>query len=198
MNFLAHIYLSGNDTFRILGNFIADVVRGNQYMQYPKQIQKGILLHRFIDFYTDQHPVFRQTKHRLHENYGHYSGVISDMYYDYFLAKNWGKFHQDSIEIYANNFYQLLQEHRDLLPDKIQRMSKHMIADNWLVSYKSIQGMQRILYQMDYRTGFKSKMQFATKELQIWETEMEQEFFQFFQDLQQQCTLKIKELESTF
>ena len=73
-----------------------------------------------------------------------------------------------------------------------------MIADNWLVSYQSIQGMQRILYQMDYRTGFKSKMQFATKELQIWENEMEQEFFQFFQDLQQQCTLKIKELESTF
>ena len=169
MNFLAHIYLSGNDTFCIIGNFMADVVRGNQYLQYPEQIQKGILLHRFIDFYTDQHPVFRQTKHRLHENYGHYSGVITDMYYDYFLAKNWGKFHQDSIEIYANNFYQLLQEHRDLLPDKIQRMSKHMIADNWLVSYQSIQGMQRILYQMDYRTGFKSKMQFATKELQIWE-----------------------------
>ncbi|MFN3909170.1 MAG: ACP phosphodiesterase [Flavobacterium sp.] len=198
MNFLAHIYLSGNDTFRIIGNFMADVVRGNQYLQYPEQVQKGILLHRFIDFYTDQHPVFRQTKHRLHENYGHYSGVITDMYYDYFLAKNWGKFYQDSIEIYANNFYQLLQEHRDLLPDKIQRMSKHMIADNWLVSYQSIQGMQRILYQMDYRTGFKSKMQFATKELQIWENEMEQEFFQFFQDLQQQCTLKIKELESTF
>lgn len=198
MNFLAHIYLSGNDTFRILGNFMADVVRGNQYMQYPEQIQKGILLHRFIDFYTDQHPVFRQTKHRLHEGYGHYSGVITDMYYDHFLAKNWSKFHQDSLEIYANNFYQLLQEHQDLLPDKIQRMSRHMIADNWLVNYQSIQGMQLILYQMDYRTGFKSKMQFATKELQLWETEMEQEFFHFFQDLQQQCTLKIKELKSTF
>jgi acyl carrier protein phosphodiesterase len=198
MNFLAHIYLSGNDTYRILGNFMADVVRGNQYLQYPDKIQKGILLHRFIDFYTDQHPVFRQTKHRLHENYGHYSGVITDMYYDYFLAKNWKNYHEKSLEVYAANFYQILQEHHELLPDKIQRMSKHMIEDNWLVAYQSVQGMQRILYQMDYRSGFNSKMQYATRELQLWEADMEQEFFTFFQDLQQRCTLKIKELESTF
>lgn len=198
MNFLAHIYLSGNNTYRILGNFMADVVRGNQYLQYPDKIQKGILLHRFIDFYTDQHPVFRQTKHRLHENYGHYSGVITDMYYDYFLAKNWKNYHEKSLEVYAANFYQILQEHHELLPDKIQRMGKHMIEDNWLVAYQSVQGMQRILYQMDFRSGFNSKMQYATRELQLWEADMEQEFFTFFQDLQLQCEQKIADLESTF
>ena len=72
----------------VIGNFIADGIKGKKYLEYPAAIQKGILLHRAIDSYTDSHPVVRQSSKRLHANYGHYSGVIVDILYDHFLASN--------------------------------------------------------------------------------------------------------------
>ena len=89
MNFLAHIYLSGDDSLLKIGNFIADRVRGKEYLNYELRIQQGILLHREIDSYTDFHPIFRQSKRKLSARYNHYSGVIVDVLYDHFLAKNW-------------------------------------------------------------------------------------------------------------
>ena len=85
MNYLAHVYLSGANDLIKVGNFMADSVKGSQYLNYEKELQHGILLHRHIDSYTDAHPIYRQSKHRLHEKYGHYSGVIMDILYDHFL-----------------------------------------------------------------------------------------------------------------
>lgn len=87
MNFLAHIYLSGDNEMVTIGNFIADGVRGKQYKKFPKDIQIGILLHRQIDTFTDAHPIVRQSTKRLHKNYSHYSGVIVDILYDHFWLK---------------------------------------------------------------------------------------------------------------
>ena len=64
MNFLAHIYLSGDNDLLKIGNFMADSIRGNSYENYPDEIKKGILLHRSIDSFTDMHPVYRKSKHR--------------------------------------------------------------------------------------------------------------------------------------
>lgn len=183
MNFLAHIYLSGEHNDIKIGNFMADVLKGNSYLDYPKDIQKGVELHRAIDYFSDNHLIFRQTKQRLHSNYGHYSGVITDMYYDYCLAKNFSNYHPLTLEVFAQQFYDLLQKKWDILPDKIQRMSRYMIENNWLVMYQSIDGMKTILYQMDYRSVFKSNMQFAYKDLIKWETDIEAEFKLFFEDI---------------
>ena len=89
MNFLAHIYLSGNNDLIKIGNFMADGIRGNDYLKFPDDVKKGILLHRQIDTFTDLNPIYRKSKHRLHAKYGHYSGVIMDILYDHYLAKNW-------------------------------------------------------------------------------------------------------------
>ncbi len=183
MNFLAHIYLSREHDEIKIGNFMADVLKGNSYLTHSDNIQKGVELHRAIDYFSDNHPVFRQTKHRLHPIYGHYSGVITDMYYDYCLAKNFADYHPQPLEDYVQAFYILLQTHWELLPDKIQRMSRHMIANNWLVSYKTLEGMQTIFYQMDYRSKFKSNMKNATQELSLWEAEINAEFKLFFKDI---------------
>ena len=64
----------------MIGNFIADSIKGSKYSSYPSEIQKGILLHRQIDTMTDAHPAFRKSTKRLHKNYGHYSGIIVDIF----------------------------------------------------------------------------------------------------------------------
>jgi len=194
MNYLAHIYLSGTNDLLKIGNFMADSIKGHDYEKFDSEIKKGILLHRHIDSFTDMHPIYRQSKHRLHEKYGHYSGVIMDILYDHFLAKNWSKFSDEKLEDYANDFYQLLQDNYEILTERIKGMMPYMIARNWFVSYASIAGLEMILFQMDYKTKHRANMQEAIVELQDFYTEFESEFFLFFEELIISCKQKITEL----
>lgn len=195
MNYLAHIHLSGTNDLLKIGNFMADSIKGNDYEKYAPEIKKGILLHRHIDSFTDSHPIYRRSKHRLHEKYGHYSGVIMDILYDHFLAKNWSKFSNEKLEDYANDFYQLLQDNYDILTERIKGMMPYMIARNWLVSYATIEGLEMILFQMDYKTKHRANMQEAVVELQDFYSEFESEFFLFFEELTVSCQQKIIDLE---
>lgn len=193
MNFLAHIYLSGNNNLLKIGNFMADSIRGNSYLEYPNDIRNGILLHRYIDTFTDANPIYRKSKHRLHEKYGHYSGVIMDIVYDHFLAKNWNNYSNDKLEDYADEFYKLMNDNFDILTEKVQKMLPYMTDQNWLVSYASISGLEKILFQMDYRTKHRVNMQEAIVEVQKFYTEFEEEFILFFEELQNHCKEKLKE-----
>jgi acyl carrier protein phosphodiesterase len=196
MNFLAHIYLSGDNDLLKIGNFMADSIHGNKFNDYPTEIKKGILLHRSIDSFTDMHPVYRQSKHRLHEKYGHYSGVIMDIFYDHFLAKNWKTYSDEKLEDYADNFYLLLKENHDLLTEKMKGILPYMIGRNWLVSYASIEGLEMILFQMDHRTKNRVAMHESIVELKQFYLQFDEEFCLFFEDLKQHCREKLYELNS--
>jgi acyl carrier protein phosphodiesterase len=196
MNFLAHIYLSGDNDLLKIGNFMADSIHGNKFNDYPTEIKKGILLHRSIDSFTDMHPVYRQSKHRLHEKYGHYSGVIMDIFYDHFLAKNWKTYSDEKLEDYADNFYLLLKESYDLLTETMKGILPYMIGRNWLVSYASIEGLEMILFQMDHRTKNRVAMHESIVELKQFYLQFDEEFFLFFEDLKQHCREKLYELNS--
>jgi acyl carrier protein phosphodiesterase len=194
MNFLAHIYLSGNNDLIKIGNFMADGIRGNDYNQFPNEIKKGILLHRQIDTFTDSHAIYRKSKHRLHEKYGHYSGVIMDILYDHFLAKNWAHYSDEDLEDYASNFYKSLADNFEILTEKTKNLMPYMLDRNWLVSYRTIAGIEMILFQMDYRTKHRANMQEAIVELQLFYAEFENEFTLFFDELIQFSNQKIVEL----
>lgn len=173
---------------------MADGVRGKQYENFPREIQKGILLHRAIDTFTDAHHLFRQSTKKLHSRYHHYSGVIVDMYYDHFLAKNWTNYHSENLTNYAANFYQSLMDNFHLLTLKTQNLLPYMVEYNWLVNYQSIPGLERILSQMDQRTKNQSLMRFATEELVAHYDEFESEFALFYKEVQQFSNNKLNEL----
>lgn len=183
MNFLAHIYLSGNNSEIQFGNFIADSVKGKHYLQYSETVQKGILLHRGIDSFTDRHSKVKEAK-RFFSAYGHYSGVIVDIILDHFLAKHWLKFHTTPLEEYTEFFYRLLGFKFDILPDRIQTFYPEMRRQNWLLKYATIAGISDILFQMNHRTNNISKMNYAIVELRKYYDELEQLFFDFFEDLE--------------
>lgn len=196
MNFLAHIYLSGDNKNIAIGNFIADSIRGSKYKSLPLEFQKGILLHRAIDFYTDAHPIFRKSTKRLHKHYSHYSGVIIDIFYDHFLAKNWNSYSNVELEPYAIYFYKSLEDHYQILPQKVKNLMPYLIADNWLYSYRSIEGIQHVLNGMNKRTKYKSNMNMATKQLLDYYSEFESEFTEFFEDVQLYSNQKLIELNA--
>lgn len=194
MNFLAHIYLSGNNDLVTIGNFIADGIKGQDYKKFPKDIQTGILLHREIDTYTDKHKTVRQSTKRLHKKYGHYSGVIVDVLYDHFLAKNWENYNQEPLKDYVEAFYVSLEKHFKILPQRIQKMIPYMITDNWLLSYASIEGITRVLNGMNKRIKNIDNMNEAINELEEFYDDFEGEFTLFFNDLIEFSNNKRKEL----
>lgn len=194
MNFLAHIYLSGDNELLRIGNFMADGIRGNDYMNFPDDVKKGILLHRQIDTFTDAHHVYRKSKHRLHEKYGHYSGVIMDILYDYFLAKNWKSYSEEQLEDYVADFYKSLENNYNILTERTKKIMPTMISQNWLVSYATIPGIENILLNMDYRTKHRANMQEAIVELQEFYSEFESEFTSFFEELEQFTAFVLKTL----
>ena len=198
MNFLAHIYLSGDNELITIGNFVADGVRGNKYRLYPKEIQIGIQLHRQIDTFTDAHPVFRQCTKRLHKGYGHYSGVIVDIFYDHFLAKNWESYSDVPLEKYIANFYNSLSENIDLLPPRFKKLTPIMIEGNWLLSYATVEGIQLVLNGMNRRTKGRSQMNESTKELKEHYEAFEEEFTVFFKELKAFSEAKLLDIESQY
>jgi acyl carrier protein phosphodiesterase len=193
MNYLAHIYLSGKNDFIKIGNFMADGIRGKSFEKYPEDVQKGIVLHREIDTYTDAHPIFRQTSQRFHANYHHYSGVIVDIVYDHFLAKNWELYSNENLEEFIQNFYNSLENNKIILSERTLGLMPYMIKQNWLLSYQTKAGIADILKQMDARTNNESLMRFSINELEANYETIETEFGLFFKDL----THHVQEFMST-
>jgi len=195
MNFLAHIYLSNENEQIKIGNFIADSIKGNRYAHLPQQVQKGIKLHREIDSFTDTHAIVRKSKRRLHERYHHYDGVIIDILYDHFLAKNWNHYSDIPLKKYTQDFYTLLQKHKDILPDKITRLMPYMINDNWLYNYSNLEGIESVLQGMNRRTQNKSQMHLAIEDLKLHYTSLQSDFEEFFNELITFTNKKIKEFK---
>ena len=194
MNFLAHIYLSGDNDLMKIGNFMADGIHGKHFDTFPMEIQKGIILHRSIDTFTDAHPIFRQSTKRLHPNYHHYSGIIVDIFYDHFLAKNWSHYSQERLEDYSERFYQSLRDNYDDLTPKTQKMMPYMIEYNWLLSYQTIEGIENVLAKMDTRMKRDSNMRFSVSELKTFYSDFESEFTAFFKELIVHSNMKIQTL----
>lgn len=183
MNYLAHIYLSGADPEIKIGNFIADAVKGKNYENYPEGIKKGILLHRHIDSFTDHHPIYKHSKHVLQPKYNLYSGVIMDILFDHFLAKNWERYSHIPLLEYSEEFYHQLEERREILPERIVSILPYIKEQNWLYSYRTKAGIHQILKQMDKRTKYISKMSEVDVELAQYYLIFETDFFAFFDEL---------------
>ncbi|HYF68829.1 MAG TPA: ACP phosphodiesterase [Ohtaekwangia sp.] len=189
MNFLAHLYLSGKNEKIMVGNFLADFVKGKQALSlFDGEIKTGIELHRAIDLFTDTHPVVRESKNRLREKYRHYSAVIVDVFYDHCLARNWALYSTVVLPAFADEAYAILQKYYSVLPTRLQQMLPYMIRGNWLVNYAKPEGIARTLTGMSRRTPYESKMDEAIDELIKYYSDFESEFNLFFPDLQNEVS----------
>ena len=184
MNFLAHIYLSGDDDDIKVGNFLGDFVKGRLNKltnnQYSEGVIKGMALHREIDFFTDTHPIVKQSIDRLQPKYHKFSGIVIDMFYDHVLAKNFHQYSSISLAEYAQNFYDLLEKRKSEIPEPMDRMVKSMVTRNWLLGYQSYEGIEWALTGISKRLSFESGIENATEELRKDYDLYEAEFQLFF------------------
>lgn len=185
MNYLAHLFLAGNEPEIILGNFIADHVKGSDVLKYSEKVQSGIMMHRAIDTYTDQHDIVRQSIARLRTDFRKYAGVVVDMYYDHFLSLHWQEYSATDIHIFTTTRYEILNGFSEILPARSSRLLFFMEKQNWLLSYASFDGMQQAFNGMSRRTTFVSNMEQAVENLKADYDAFESEFRQFFPELQE-------------
>lgn len=183
MNFLAHTFLSGDDEELLLGNFIADSVKGRQAELYPARVAQGIKLHRLIDAYTDTHEIVAETKARLRPRYKKFAPVIADIYYDHFLASRFRDYSEEPLKVYTERVYRVISKYADQLPVRVQGFFPHMRQHNWLLAYAQVDGVARALQGMSRRTAFHSGMETAAEELQKNYTFYAADFKAFFPEL---------------
>jgi acyl carrier protein phosphodiesterase len=180
LNFLAHIYLSGENEGILLGNFIADAIKGKKVDLYTGDVHTGIRLHRFIDDFTDTHSIVRRTTARLRSEFGKFSPVVADVFYDHYLAANWLEFHEMDLKTFCDKIYDKLLLLKDEMPKETQIMLPYMIQNNWLLNYAEAEGVNRALQGLSRRTVQGSRMEFGMNELLKNYDLYKQDFFEFF------------------
>ncbi|GAB3222846.1 acyl carrier protein phosphodiesterase [Hymenobacter seoulensis] len=162
MNFLAHLLLSGSPATTpdyediVVGNFAAEAVRGRAgLLTYPPAVQRGIRLHRFIDSFTDAHPLVRRSTARLREaGLGKWAGVVADVAYDHLLARDFAHYHDNRSEplpAFAQRLYALLHARRHELPERLREMLHYMRQGDWLTGYAQPTGLERALLGLSRR-----------------------------------------------
>ena len=159
MNFLAHLLLSGPPAAPdyadiVVGNFAAEAVRGRAgLLAYPAAVQRGIRRHRFIDSFTDTHPVVRRTTARLRgAGLGKWAGVVADVGYDHLLARDFARYHPaEPLSAFAHRHYALLHERRAELPARLQHLLHHMRQGDWLSGYARPAGLAQALLGLSRR-----------------------------------------------
>lgn len=183
MNFLAHLYLADDTPESIVGNMLGDFAKGDIEAQYPPEICRGIVRHRKIDVFTDHHPVFRRSKQRLGEQYRHLKGIMVDIFYDHFLARNWSAYASLPLEEFSAHVYRVLNSYKFMLPSRLHRVLFFMETQNWLVSYRSIKGIERVMQGMSRRLSRKNLLAESVAELQTHYADLESDFGEFFPEV---------------
>lgn len=184
MNYLAHLYLAEASEAGLVGNLMGDFVKGRpEGWDYPGEIRRGILLHRRVDSFTDQHPVFRASRARLAPAYRRYGGIIVDLAYDHFLARDWPAYHDEPLPAFAARAYRALAHHHHRLPTRLQRIAPIMSAQDWLSAYQALEGIERSLAGMARRLSRPTPLAAAGGELRRHYTALEADFRAFIPEL---------------
>lgn len=161
MNYLAHLYLSGDSDDIILGNFIGDFVKGNRYLEYPEQVAYGIRLHRSIDSFTDQHSHVQEFATLLKPGYGRYSGIVADVFMDHFLASNWPFYSVHTLRQFSKHAHAVFLSNFGLLPFKVKQFLPFLIHHKRFESYAHRENMFQVLEIMSCRTSLPKNSEWA-------------------------------------
>ena len=190
MNWLAHLLLAEPNPEARLGNLLGDLVKGRQRQTLNINLQRGLECHQAIDIFTDKHPVVKLSKQRIDPEYRRFAGILIDVFYDYILATNWQDYSNIALTEFTSIIYASWSGHLSSLPVYPQGVIRRLIAEDWLSSYSSLEGIEQTLARISYRLNRRSRRKRnynltpAIAQLTSNYLLLEQDFRQFFPQLQ--------------
>jgi acyl carrier protein phosphodiesterase len=186
VNYLAHAYFSNGNEGLLLGNFIADHLRGNHFEHFSKDIQKGIYLHRKIDQFTDEHPAFKQSKRIFYNGFERYSGVLVDIYFDHLLARDFSRYAKISLKEFTAKVYSVYQNNKTILPEHSSKFLSYVMTNNIYVAYSKIEGIEKVLFHLSHRIKHGVMLNTSIPLFLSHEREMQDHFEIFMKDAQKE------------
>jgi acyl carrier protein phosphodiesterase len=181
VNWLAHLRLSPDEPQVRLGALLGDFARADEVERLPPRVRDGVLQHRALDRFTDAHPVFRRSRARIAAPLRRFAGVLIDVFYDHFLARDWQRFGDGRpLRAFTAAQYALLAEHRALLPAVLRDVAPAMQSEDWLASYAELAGIDLVLLRMSRRLRRDNPLASGGAELRAHYAELEGDFAAFF------------------
>ncbi len=185
MNWLAHLFLSQPKFEDRLGNILPDLVKGKNRYNLSPCFDRGIKCHLLVDSFTDRHSIVKRSKKRIIPQHTKYSGILVDVFYDYFLAKNWDHYSQVSLSIFNKEVYESFANNLDKIP--ATKRIKHMIDEDLLGSYYYLSGIEKALTRIKKRLSPKHSNNFivdrAIRQLEESCDDFNEDFNIFFPEL---------------
>jgi acyl carrier protein phosphodiesterase len=151
MNFLAHLYLADDTAESVIGNLLGDFKKGLIDDCYPPDVNQGIRLHRAVDAYTDRHEEFSLCRGMLPPEYRRFAGIIVDMFWDHFLAENWGEYSSEPLEAFSQRMYDYLQHPPCDLPERMVFMVNLMEREDLLTRSRDLKSLAIALHRVGDR-----------------------------------------------
>lgn len=182
MNFLGHLYFSGNDKELMLANLFGDFVRGSKHEHFPEVIQKGIKLHRSIDFYIDNHPLVKELKFDLMSELPKVGPVAVDLFFDHLLARNWNQFHTSEYNLFLEDFYTHETDFQDHYPENFMDFMSKLRTHQWMNHYPTKYGLMKSCEGVAKRISFETKLPIAHLVFDQKEGQIEEVFHRFMSD----------------
>jgi acyl carrier protein phosphodiesterase len=184
VNYLAHLFLAGPSAESLIGNLAGDFVKGPlRDDQYTPAIREGIRHHRAIDAFTDTHPEVAAFRRVLIPEQGHYSRIISDVFFDHFLARSWPRYSDESLVAFVKRVFATMDPYASDLPGRLRFVYPHMRDGEWLLSYQDIEGIHIALTNLSRRLSRKPHLEDATHHLIDSRAKLEPHFHAFFPDV---------------
>lgn len=184
MNYLAHCYFSTGTQNSLYGNLLGDFVKGKNHGYVDPEIIKGIVLHRAIDKFTDNHPIVSHSKDRISKERKRFSGIMIDVFYDHFLAMHWDNFSSSDFELQTRNWYEKLNAETEIeLPERMLISIQRMKQNDWFAKYKTFDGISAAINGISKRIKFENKLAGGGKELEQNYSDLESDFNDFFPEL---------------
>lgn len=196
MNHLAHLLLSHGYQELTIGNLLADFMSPKEQKALPSGIFKGIILHRSIDYYADNHPEVKASRALIRPQQGKYTPVVMDIYYDHLLVRHWHLFARDRFEDFQEEVYTLLGTWRSELPSALWPRIKRMSESRWLNTYATLPGLDTVFRRLQTQLKYSNQVLLAVSHLQDHNAELDEHFLIFWPQLAAMAGQKIQALMS--
>lgn len=182
MNFLGHLYFSNNNPELMYANLFGDFVKGKDLSMYSSQVQKGVLLHRKIDDYIDNHPAVVELRHELYESLPKVAGIAIDLFFDHILAKRWSEFHPTPLNEFTASFHQFEVKRSEYDNAKFWFVLSKMKEQNWLKNYATMNGLTKASEGLSQRISFPNVLNKAPQIYKEMENKIEAVFNSYMKD----------------
>ncbi len=183
VNYLAHLFLSGRDEETLIGGLLGDFVKGRAGEGFAPAVQRGIVLHRRIDRYTDRHPIVRASCALISAHRRRFAGVLIDLFYDHFLARHWRRYSEVPLTEFTRAVYALILSRQHDFPERLRHVVPRMVGNDWLGGYRELGGVAAAVDGVSRRLCRPNALLGGAQELAASYAPLEAHFMAFFPQL---------------